>query len=102
MEPYQPAWRRPIGEIFRSSARGPVRWCVRLGIHANWVSYSSMAAAAAGGLCFWQAQAAPALLILGVVVCYLRLWLNMLDGMVALAFGEASPAGSPRHQDRKS
>jgi phosphatidylglycerophosphate synthase len=28
-----------------------------------------------------------------VLLCYLRLWLNMLDGMVALAGGRASPRG---------
>jgi hypothetical protein len=36
-------------------------------------------------LCFWQAEPAPGLLIVAVGLCYLRLWLNMLDGMVALA-----------------
>jgi phosphatidylglycerophosphate synthase len=32
-------------------------------------------------------------LIPAVGFCYLRLWLNMLDGMVALASGKASPTG---------
>jgi phosphatidylglycerophosphate synthase len=50
-------------------------------------------AAVAAGLCFWQAAAVPALLIAAVGFCYLRLWLNMLDGMVALASGTASRAG---------
>ncbi len=93
METYQPASRRPIGAAFRRTAQAPVRWCVRLGIHPNWVSYSSMVAAGGAGLCFWQAEAAPALLIPAVFLCYLRLWLNMLDGMVALASGQASPTG---------
>jgi phosphatidylglycerophosphate synthase len=44
-------------------------------------------------LCFWQAEALPALLIAAVAFCYVRLWLNMLDGMVALASGTASKAG---------
>jgi phosphatidylglycerophosphate synthase len=35
----------------------------------------------------------PALLFVGVVLCYVRLWLNMLDGMVALASGKASRSG---------
>ncbi len=93
MKSYQPAWRRPIGEAFRRTAQAPVRWCVRLGIHPNWVSYSSIVAAAGAGACFWQAGAVPALLIPGVVLCYVRLWLNMVDGMVALASGKASPTG---------
>jgi phosphatidylglycerophosphate synthase len=33
------------------------------------------------------------LLIAAVALCYLRLWLNMLDGMVALASGKASRTG---------
>ncbi len=93
MAPYQPSWRRPIAEMFRQTAYAAVRWCVRLGIHPNLVSYSSIGAAAAAGLCFWQAGAIPALLIPAVLFCYLRLWLNMLDGMVALASGKASRSG---------
>jgi len=64
-----------------------------MGIHPNLVSYSSIVASAGAGLCFWQAGAVPALLIVAVGFCYLRLWLNMLDGMVALASGKASRTG---------
>ena len=35
----------------------------------------------------------PWLLIPAVAFCYLRLWLNMLDGMVALAGNRACPTG---------
>ena len=35
----------------------------------------------------------PWLLIIGPAFCYLRLWFNMLDGMVALASGKASWRG---------
>jgi len=90
---YQPTWRRPIAQSFRRTAHSPVQWCVRLGIHANLVSYSSIVASAAAGLCFWQAGAVPGLLIVAVGFCHLRLWLNMLDGMVALASGTASRTG---------
>jgi phosphatidylglycerophosphate synthase len=93
MTAYQPSWRRPIAQAFRRTAHAPVQWCVRLGIHPNWVSYSSIVASAAAALCFWQAGAVPALLIVAVGFCYVRLWLNMLDGMVALASGTASRAG---------
>lgn len=93
METYQPASRRLIGDMFRRTAHAPVQWCVRLGIHPNWVSYSSIVASAAAALCFWQAGAAPVLLIPAVAFCYVRLWLNMLDGMVALASAKASPTG---------
>jgi len=47
-------------------------------------------AAAAAALCFWKSGASPWLLIPAAGFCYLRLWFNMLDGMVALASGKAS------------
>lgn len=90
---YQPRWRRPIAGVFRATAHGAVRLCVRWGVHPNTVSYSSIVAAAAAGVCFWKAGALPVLLIPAVGFCYLRLWLNMLDGMVALASGKASRTG---------
>ena len=93
MSGYQPTWRRPIAQRFRQTAHAAVRQCVRLDIHPNLVSCSSIVASAAAGLCFWQAGAVPALLIVAVGLCYLRLWLNMLDGMVALASGKASRTG---------
>jgi phosphatidylglycerophosphate synthase len=64
-----------------------------MGIHPNLVSYASILASVGAGLCFWQAGTVPALLIAAVGFCYLRLWLNMLDGMVALASGKASRTG---------
>ncbi len=93
MTSYQPVWRRPIAQAFRRTALAPVEFCVRFRIHPNLISYSSIVAAAAAALCFWRAAAWPALLIVAVGFCYLRLWLNMLDGMVALASGTASRAG---------
>ena len=69
---------------------------MRCDIHPNLVSYSSIVAAAVAGVCFWRAGALPSLLIVGVAFCYLRLWLNMLDGMVALASGKASADGRDR------
>ena len=93
MTTYQPTWRRPIAQLFRRTAHASVRWCVRMEVHPNLVSYSSIVASAGAGVCFWRAGAAPVLLIVGVCFCYLRLWLNMLDGMVALASGKASRTG---------
>ncbi len=93
MADYRPTSRRPIADAFRLTALGPVRLCVRLGIHPDVVSYSSMVASAAAGLCFWKSGDVPALLIPAALFCYLRLWLNMLDGMVALAANKASLRG---------
>src|SRR5687767_8230510 len=98
MTVYEPIWRRPIAESFRKTAHAAVRSCVRMGIHPNLISYSSIVASAGASLCFWQAGVAPTLLIVAVGFCYLRLWLNMLDGMVALAAGKASRTGETANE----
>jgi phosphatidylglycerophosphate synthase len=93
MGDYQPTARRPIADMFRLTAHGAVHVCVRLGIHPDAVSYGSVVASAAAAGCFWWSGRWPALLVPAALVCYLRLWLNMLDGMVALASGKASLRG---------
>ncbi|MCA8973584.1 MAG: CDP-alcohol phosphatidyltransferase family protein [Planctomycetes bacterium] len=90
---YTPASRRPIADVFRRLARWSTDLCVRTGIHPNAISLSSIAVAAAAGACFLAAARQPTLLIAGAALCYLRLYLNMLDGMVALASGKASRWG---------
>jgi phosphatidylglycerophosphate synthase len=90
---YRPKSRRPIADMFRRTAGGAVALCVRLNIHPDAVSYGSIAASAVAAVCFWQSARWPWLLIVGPLLSYLRLWLNMLDGMVALAAGKASPRG---------
>ena len=52
-----------------------------------------MVAAAFAAACFWQAGEHPWLLLIGPAFCYLRLWCNMLDGMVAMAARMASARG---------
>ncbi len=93
MAEYQPKWRRPIAGVFRRTAGPAVAWCVRHDIHPNTVSYSSIGAAALAALCFWLSGRWTAFLIFAPAFCYLRLWFNMLDGMVALASGKASRTG---------
>jgi phosphatidylglycerophosphate synthase len=90
---YTPAWRRPIADGFRLTAHRAVRFCVLHRIHADTISYSSIVASAAAALCFWRAADSPWLLVVAPVFCCVRLWLNMLDGMVALAARQASPRG---------
>jgi len=70
-----------------------VRICVRLNVHPDVISYLSIVAAAAAALCFWRSTSQSWLLIPAALFCYLRLWFNMLDGMVALAAGKASWRG---------
>ncbi|NLS93820.1 MAG: CDP-alcohol phosphatidyltransferase family protein [Planctomycetaceae bacterium] len=93
MTAYEPDSRRSIADVLRKTAHGSVGLCVRWNIHPDAISYASVAAAAAAGVCFWQAGAASWLLIPAAGFCYLRLWCNMLDGMVALASGKASRRG---------
>jgi phosphatidylglycerophosphate synthase len=90
---YTPEWRRPIAGRFRATARSAVRFCVAHRIHADAISYLSIVTSAAAGACFWRAADSPWLLVVAPALCYVRLWLNMLDGMVALAAREASPRG---------
>ena len=90
---YQPTARRPIADVFRRTAYGATRLCLRLGISADQISYSSVGFAAAAAYCFWHSGAHPLFLIVAPLFCYLRLWCNMLDGMVALAAGQASRRG---------
>ena len=93
MSNYEPTSRRPIAHLFRRTARFATELCVRWGIHPDAVSYASMAFACAAAICFWQAGAHVWLLLVAPLFCYLRLWCNMLDGMVALASGRASLRG---------
>lgn len=90
---YIPEWRRPIAGCFRATARRAVRVCVVHRIHADTISYLSMVASAAAAACFWRAAESHWLLVIAPLFCYVRLWLNMLDGMVALAARQASARG---------
>src|SRR6184192_1560333 len=89
----QPTSRRPIAQIFRRTGEGAANLCVGLGIPADVISYLSIVAAIAAALCFWKSGRNMWLLIIAPLFCYLRLWFNMLDGMVAVAAGKASARG---------
>src|SRR2546428_10415104 len=93
MVEYRPRSRRPIAQMFRRTADGATNLCVRLGIPPDAISYSSILAALAAALCFWKSGRNAWLLIIAPLFCYLRLWFNMLDGMVAVAAGEACARG---------
>ena len=85
--------RRPIAQIFRRTGEEATNFCVRLGIPPDVISYLSIVAALAAALCFWKSGRNPWLLIIAPLFCYLRLWFNMLDGMVAVAAGKTSARG---------
>ncbi len=90
---YEPTARRPIAKIFRRTARGATALCLRLGISANAISCFSIFAAAAAAVCFVGSTRQSWLLLVAPFLCLVRLWCNMLDGMVALAAGSASRRG---------
>src|SRR5438309_12049215 len=79
--------------MFRGTARWATNLAVNCGISPDAISYSSMVVAALAAFCFYRAGERPELLIIAPLLCYLRLWLNMLDGMVAVAAHKASPRG---------
>jgi phosphatidylglycerophosphate synthase len=93
MSGYLPTSRRPIAAGFRRTADAATRFCVRCGIHPDTISYLSILAALAAAFCFWKSGEIRWLLLAAPLFCYLRLWFNMLDGMVAVAAGKASPRG---------
>ena len=85
--------RRPIAQIFRSTGKEATNLCVRVVIPPDAISYLSIVAALAAALCFWKSGRNPWLLVLAPLFCYLRLWFNMLDGMVAVAAGKTNARG---------
>lgn len=93
MRNYLPTSRRPIAAGFRRTAGAATRFCVRHGIRPDTISYLSILAALAAAFCFWKSGEIQWLLLVAPLFCYLRLWFNMLDGMVAVAAGKASPRG---------
>jgi phosphatidylglycerophosphate synthase len=93
MSGYLPTSRRPIAAAFRRTAGAATRFCVRCGIHPDAISYLSILAALAAAFCFWKSGEIRWLLLVAPLLCYLRLWFNMLDGMVAVTAGKASPRG---------
>src|SRR5205809_2686828 len=93
MSQYAPTSRRPIAAEFRRTANAATQFCVRHGIHPDTISYLSVVAAFAAAICFRKAGEIRWLLIVAPLFCYLRLWFNMLDGMVAVAAAKASRRG---------
>jgi len=93
MSDYEPTSRRPIATMFRRTADAATRFCVRHAIHPDAISYLSLLAALIAGVCFWKSGERRWLLFIAPLFCYLRLWFNMLDGMVAVAANKASRRG---------
>src|SRR5438477_9189957 len=93
MAEYLPRSHRPIAQMFRRTGHWATNLCVRLGISPDAISYLSILAALAAALCFWKSGKNAWLLIIAPLFSYLRLWFNILDGIVAVAVGKASARG---------
>lgn len=90
---YEPTSRRPIAGLFRRTAHAAVRVAVRMGIHPDVISYASIVSAAIAAWFFFSSRNHPRYIVIAVAFAFLRLWLNMFDGMVALAAGKGSRKG---------
>jgi phosphatidylglycerophosphate synthase len=89
--------RRPIAARDLGVMQRLAGVLVRRGASADGISLAGMGAGLLAGLCLagtaWWPQAAIPLWLLGALFIQLRLLANLLDGMVAIGRGIASPAG---------
>ena len=90
--------RRPIAARGLTVSRAAASWLVRRGGSPNAISFAGMVAGLAAGAAFAITPAAPsgiarALWLVGALLVQLRLVANLLDGMVAIGRGVASPVG---------
>jgi len=93
----QPADRRPIAARDLGAMQRAAAWLVRRRASANGISLAGMGAALLAGVCLAAVPAAPgaawALWLAAAILVQLRLLANLLDGMVAIGRGIASPVG---------
>lgn len=89
--------RRPIAARDLGAMQRLAGWLAARGASPNGISLAGMAAGMAAGLCFaavaWLPGAAWAWWLLGAALVQARLLANLLDGMVAIGRGVASPVG---------
>jgi phosphatidylglycerophosphate synthase len=90
--------RRPIGARSWRASRAAADWLVRRGASANGISVAGMVAGLAAGGAFAATAHLDGLpqrlaWLAATVLIPLRLLANMLDGMVAIGSGRASPVG---------
>jgi phosphatidylglycerophosphate synthase len=93
-----PADRRPIFARDWRVSHALAGWLARRGVTANAVSLAGMVSGVLAGACLaatskLDGAAQTAAWLAGAVLIQLRLLANMLDGMVAVATGTASPVG---------
>jgi phosphatidylglycerophosphate synthase len=95
--PYQPTERRPIAARRWPIWQQTAKWLARRGVSPNGISLAGMGCGIAAGVALaatpyaagWEQFAWLA----GAALIQLRLLANLLDGMVAIESGRASPVG---------
>jgi phosphatidylglycerophosphate synthase len=95
VDDYQPD-RRPIASRERAVSKRAANWLVRRNVTPNGISIAGMVAGIAVGfaLAVTEHSSYPAIFfVTAAVLMQLRLLANMLDGMVAVESGSASPVG---------
>lgn len=95
---YHPTERRPLASRDVDPAKRVAAWLIARHVHANAVSLSSIGFAALAALCLVETSSATivnARMLFGLAafLVQLRLLANLLDGMVAVGSGRASPLG---------
>ncbi|WP_108662296.1 CDP-alcohol phosphatidyltransferase family protein [Acuticoccus kandeliae] len=85
--------RRPIPSRTSRWAVALAKAVAGLGISANAVSVSSLVFAALAAAALLAAPERPALYLAAALLCPLRLLANLIDGMVAVEHGRATPTG---------
>ena len=95
---YHPADRRPLASRDLQIVHQVTAWLIARGVSANAVSLCSIAFAALASLCLvattlTSGPAVRLLFVLAALFVQARLLANLLDGMVAVGSGQASPEG---------
>src|SRR5262245_5482762 len=95
---YQPTERRPIASRETGWARASASWLSQRGVTANTISMAGMFAGIASGSALVATAYSPwpwdrVAWLAGALFAQLRLIANLLDGMVAIESGRASPVG---------
>jgi len=95
--PYHPTDRRPLAAREWRASRRAAEWLVRRRVSPNTISLVGMVCAVVAGACLATTNLVPGgtrpAWLIGAILILLRGAANMLDGMVAVASGRASPVG---------
>jgi len=93
MRDYKMKDRRPIGEVYRKMGYGFVDVLVEKNVDPNHISYLSMVFATIAATLLYFSSHVAWFLIIAPFFCFLRLYCNMVDGMVAVKADKCSAKG---------